>query len=103
MASDTGAAVAAEAESVDCASTAAAGATFSMSMTVPVKTTSSDCNPGQTPAGAFEHVQAIVVAGQRRRMGSIFRIAREVIVDILHGAGCGIERAGVDFRTRFLM
>jgi hypothetical protein len=68
-----------------------------MSVTVPMKTTSSDCNPGQTPGGAFEHVQAIVAAGQKSKIGSILRIAREVIVDILHGAAYGIESAGLIF------
>src|SRR5271168_1357103 len=95
MASDAGAVV--EAESVDCASMVAAGDTSSMSVTVPMKTTSSDCNPGQTPGGAFEQVQASVAAGQKSKMGSIFRITREVIVDILHGAACGIESPGLIF------
>jgi hypothetical protein len=82
---------------MDCASTAAAGETFSMSVTVPMKTTSSDCNPGQTPGGAFEHVQAETKAGQKRKIGSILKITREVIVDILHGAECRIESAGLIF------
>src|ERR1700722_1171990 len=97
MASDAGAVAVSEAESVDCASTTAAGETFSMSVTVPMKTTSSDCNPGQTPGGAFEHVQAMVPAGQKRKIRSILRITRKVIVDILHGAACGIESTGLIF------
>jgi hypothetical protein len=80
---------------------AAAAETFSIAVTVPVKTTSSDCNPGQTPGGALEQVQADTMAGQKNKIGRRFRITREVIVDILHGAECGIESRGRIFEDDF--
>lgn len=97
VASDAGTAGAADSESVVLASEAAAGDTFSIAVTVPVNTTSSDCNPGQMPGGAFEQVQADAIAGEKNKIGRSFRISREVIVDILHGAGRGIERGGLNF------
>jgi hypothetical protein len=70
-------------------------------MTVPVNTTSSDCNPGQRPGGAFEQVQADAIAGQKNKIGSSLRIARGVIIDILHGAQRGIEPRGLNFYDDF--
>ncbi|MGB8541968.1 MAG: hypothetical protein WCD49_10075 [Candidatus Acidiferrales bacterium] len=55
-----------------------------MAITVPVNTTSSDCNPGQTPGGAFEQVQADAIAGQKNKIARILMITREVIINILH-------------------
>src|SRR5580700_2996997 len=92
---------AADSESAELTSVAAAGATFSIAVTVPVKTTSSDCNPEQTPGGAFEHVQAEAIAGQETTIRSSFRITRQVILDILHGAKCGIERRALVFGGDF--
>src|ERR1700683_2083364 len=92
---------AADSESAELASVVAAGETFSIAMTVPVNTTSSDCNPGQTPGGAFEQVHADPTAGQKNKIGSSFIIARELIIDILHGAEGGIERRGLNFYDDF--
>jgi len=90
-----------ESESAVVASLPAAGETFSIAMTVPVNTTSSDCNPGQTPGGAFEQVQADAIAGQKNKIATIFVIAREIIINILHGAERGIERRGLIFGSNF--
>jgi len=103
VASAAGTVGAADSESAALASMVAAGETFSIAMTVPVKTTSSDCNPGQTPGGAFEQVQADVIAGQKNKIGRSLRITREVIVDILHGAERGIERGGLIFEKRCII
>src|SRR5580700_3257742 len=103
VASAAGTVGAADSESAALASMVAAGETFSIAMTVPVKTTSSDCNPGQTPGGAFEQVQADVIASQKNKIGRSLRITREVIVDIVHGAERGIERGSLIFEKRCII
>jgi hypothetical protein len=62
-----------------------------MSMTVPTNTTSSGCKPWHVPAGAFEHVQADIPPDAKNNNGSITKITRRIIVDIVHGAARGIE------------
>jgi hypothetical protein len=42
-------------------------------------------------------VQADAIAGEKNKIGRSFRIKRQLIVDILHGAERGIERGGLNF------
>ena len=74
--------------------------TFSISVTVPTNTTSSCCKPWQVPAGALEHVHADTCAGAKNKNGRIAKITRRIIVDIVHGAACGIECEGDDFSEK---
>ena len=84
-------------ESAGVAASGAGDGTFSTSVTVPTNTTSSGCKPWHVPAGAFEHVQADIPPGTKNNNGSIAKITRRIIADIVHGAARGIECERDDF------